>query len=464
MTTAKGGRPRSGEVKWMRCAAPPGRCPCRQVNGDDVHWHARVRLDDGRRPFVPLNPSIPHEDIAAAKASALEVDTAADRIGGTMGAAETAGQWFDRFYDWKEAKGLSTAGEMRRRGKKWVRPGIEAKPMRAVSREDIEAIVRRLDLAIAAFMKHGPGKGRLSPSTAANVWGDLQHAFDEATCSKDPSLRVLAESPCRNVRGPEGGDDRQGQILYSDELLALVRGDAADPDRWPVPLYRRQTYAMALYVKARSSELEALTAADVDLAHRTITIARQADRKSKGRKGTKATKTRRVRTVDIEPAILPLVEHLVKHPQGKGGRLLHMPPPEDRAELLRKDLHRVGVAREALHIERDPLQRAIVFHDLRDTGLTHMAVRGDSPIVIQWAGGHTDFKTTQGYIDRGRVEARRIGEPLPGLPTTLLDPSGGLATVWPQDQTDEPNSEESVAFLRPQRELNPCYRRERPVS
>ncbi len=54
---------------------------------------------------------------------------------------------------------------------------------------------------------------------------------------------------------------------------------------------------------------------------------------------------------------------------------------------------------------RYPLQRAIVFHDLRDTGLAHMAVRGDSPVVIQWAGGHTDFKTTQGYIARGAPAA-----------------------------------------------------------
>lgn len=102
-----------------------------------------------------------------------------------------------------------------------------------------------------------------------------------------------------------------------------------------------------------------------------------------------------------------------------------MPPPEDRAELLRRDLRTVGVNREALHIERDPLRRAIVLHDLRDTGLTHMAVRGDSPIVIQWAGGHTDMKTTSGYIDRGRVEARRIGAPLPPLPPELL-PEGPI--------------------------------------
>jgi hypothetical protein len=60
-----------------------------------------------------------------------------------------------------------------------------------------------------------------------------------------------------------------------------------------------------------------------------------------------------------------------------------MPPLEDRAELLRKDLRTVGIRREALFIDRDPLQRALVFHDLRDTGPKHAAVRDDSPILIE---------------------------------------------------------------------------------
>jgi hypothetical protein len=105
---------------------------------------------------------------------------------------------------------------------------------------------------------------------------------------------------------------------------------------------------------------------------------------------------------------------------------LHLPPPEDRAELLRRDLWTVGARRDALH-NSDELQRAIVLHDLRDTGLTHMAVRGDSPVLIQWAAGHTDMKTTSGYIERGKVEARRIGTPLPPLPEGLAPTPLGSA-------------------------------------
>jgi hypothetical protein len=93
--------------------------------------------------------------------------------------------------------------DMRGRASKWILPGIEDKAITAVTRENIERIVSRLDLAVAAFQKAGPGQGRLSPSTAANVWGDLQHALDEAVRSKNVSLRALTESPARNVRGPD---------------------------------------------------------------------------------------------------------------------------------------------------------------------------------------------------------------------------------------------------------------------
>ncbi len=306
--------------------------------------------------------------------------------------------------------------------------------MGAVDRDDGEALVARLDAAVSAFMRDGPGKGRLSPSTAANVWGDVCHAFDEAVHAKDPSLRVLDRNPLVGVRGPEAGDERTGQVLYSDEVLALL-------DSGAVPLYRRQTYALAIYTACRASELEALKPADVDLDHGTITVSKQADRRSKRRQGTKQTKTKRVRTIDIEVHVGALLELLAAHPQGKGGRLLRMPPPEDRAELLRKDLRKAGVTRASLFVEGDPGQRAVTVHDLRDTCLVHMAVRGDSPIAIQWRGGHTDFKTTQGYLDRGRVESRRIGDPLPPLPPGIVHESS--RTI--QDASKDPLSLGNIA-------------------
>ena len=432
----------------------------RILNNDDgePQWHAKwTRADGTRSEWLPLPGKVALDDEAGARAEAARLAPKVRQASAVNSKVETVRQWFGRLHTMKEGRGLATVKDMRGRAAKWVFPIFGETAIRGVTREDGEALVAKLDAAVAAFLKQGPGKGRLSPSTAANVWGDVQHAFDEAMNAKDASLRVLEANPMVGVRGPDGGDERQGQILYGDELLALLRGEPVGDTICGVPVYRRQTYAMAVYTKARASELEALTAADVDLKHATITIAKQVDASSKGRKDTKQTKTRRVRTVDIEPHLSPLVEALVAHPQGKRGRLLHMPPPEDRAELLRKDLHTVGVTRAALHVEHDPLQRGITFHDLRDTGLTHMAVRGDPPTVIQWTGGHSDFKTTQGYIARGQTERQRIGNPLPPLPS-------GIAPISPGTISHTRKAVKTSAAWRPQRELNPCYRRERPVS
>jgi integrase len=270
-------------------------------------------------------------------------------------------------------------------------------------------------------------------------------------CSKDPTLRVLQGSPCANVRGPETGPDRAGPILYSDEIVALLRGRAIDAGEPDVPLFRRRVWAVAIYSKARRSELAALTAADVDLAHQTIAISKQVDRKKKrvGQevRATKKTKTKRSRTVDIEPNLLPLIDLLVASPEGKGGRLLRVPPSEDYAELLRKDLWTVGARDARLHTE-DATRTKMTGHCLRDTGLTHMAVRGDSPIVIQWCGGHTDFKMTQGYLDRGKNDARRIGLPLPPLPFEVLGgPPTGFGSGFGSAEPSHPKLPETLGYF-----------------
>jgi integrase len=439
MTTRQGGRPATGSIRWRLNQKHVD--PATGAIVPTWMWFGRVELADGSRPFVPLDPNIPAHDEERARACAITTrQWFRANPQGDATIRETIAEWFGRFHAHKERLGLSTVAEMRGRYRKWVHPEIGAKAPRAVTREDLEKVVRRLDKAVATWTRAGGKRGQgISPSTAANIWGDLVHAFDEAVRSKDPGLRVLTANPCAEVRGPDAGDDRTGQILYSDELLALLRGVPTDAGADPVPLYRRQAYALAVYTKGRAGELEAIAVADVDLAHCSINVDKQTDRKSKGRLETKRTKTKKKRTIDIEPNVLPLVEALTKRPAGKRGRLLHMPPPEDRAELLRKDLLTVGVRRKSLH-ESDELERAITFHDLRDTGLTHMAVRGDHPLVIQWTAGHTDRDTTDGYLERARVERQRIGDPLPPLPPDLLpDVPDGLDPGWDQSELDAPN-------------------------
>lgn len=102
------------------------------------------------------------------------------------------------------------------------------------------------------------------------------------------------------------------------------------------------------------------------------------------------------------------------------GRLLHLPPDEDRAQLLRQDLRAAGVKREALFVDGDSGRLPIWFHRLRDTCLTWMAVRGDDIHAIKERGRHTTYNTTEKYIGAAVSLRRGFGQPFPPLPSKVL--------------------------------------------
>lgn len=315
------------------------------------------------------------------------------------GSRETVEKWYGRLHDVKEAKGLSSVGDMRARVKNWIGPEIGKLPMAEVTSDQLRSLVTALDQAVT--------DEEIGWKTALNIWGEVTAGFDEAMSSKEKSLRVRTDNPTVGVRGPDRGVERAKPILFPSEAFSLL--SCRD-----VPLYWRRMYAVALYTGARSNELAALTAADVDLEHERISIVKQADHYAKNE--DRPTKTRRMRTIEIEPNLMPLIRWLVD--EAGEGRLLRMPPDEDRAEYLRRDLARAKCTRPEL-IADDKLRAPINFHNLRDTCLTWMAVRGDEPLRIQWRAGHTAFKMTEKYIAQARHLAKGFGTPFPPLPTDL---------------------------------------------
>ena len=62
------------------------------------------------------------------------------------------------------------------------------------------------------------------------------------------------------------------------------------------------------------------------------------------------------------------------------------------------------------------------FHDLRHTSITNAAAAGTAPAALMARAGHSDFKTTQGYIDLAgetfREEADRLERRLWGASGT----------------------------------------------
>ena len=61
----------------------------------------------------------------------------------------------------------------------------------------------------------------------------------------------------------------------------------------------------------------------------------------------------------------------------------------------------------------------MTFHDLRATGVTWCAVRGDDPLKIMQRAGHADFETTKVYLREAENLAQGFGVPFSPLPEEL---------------------------------------------
>ncbi len=106
-----------------------------------------------------------------------------------------------------------------------------------------------------------------------------------------------------------------------------------------------------------------------------------------------------------------------------------MPDHEDRAILLRQHLQIANVSRLEL-LTSDAHRRHLTFHDLRATGITWCAVRGDDPLRIKRRAGHKSFSTTERYIREGENLREGFGMPFPELPEELA----GISVRGPPDR------------------------------
>ncbi len=97
-----------------------------------------------------------------------------------------------------------------------------------------------------------------------------------------------------------------------------------------------------------------------------------------------------------------------------------MPPACDLSARLRQYLKWSGVDRAELHAN-DKTRKQITFHDLRATGLTWMAIRGDEPIKIMRRAGHEDIATTMGYVREAENLVHTVGpsDVFPPLPAPV---------------------------------------------
>src|SRR5690606_17339349 len=118
-----------------------------------------------------------------------------------------------------------------------------------------------------------------------------------------------------------------------------------------VPIEWRELHALAAFTYLRPGELRELRWMDVDLEHGTINVTRAWDSRE-GR--VKPPKSRNgVRTVPIEPSLLPLLRRLHRKANVEAlvAPLLANTPEDDVAELTRAHLRAAGLTRPALFVD-----------------------------------------------------------------------------------------------------------------
>jgi integrase len=309
--------------------------------------------------------------------------------------------WLQAWTQNRRGRGLSTADETRRVFELHIRPVIGSH-VRVWTRDDFRRLSRTLDERVQG--KH------MSWKSARNVWVVATKIAADAAGSKLDELRVRDDNPAVGVQGPDRGPRKAKQFLFPSEFVQF----AVCPD---VPLAARRAVAVAIYTYLRDGELRALRwdGGDLDLDHGVLSVTRSV------RHGAvKATKSGQTRRFGVEAALLPLLRAMRQEAQHNGPVLRLR--EDHMARLVRQWLYAAGVRRPELH-EGSPTRKPLTWHDLRATGVTWMAVRGDDPLKIKQRCGHATFSTTELYIREAEAVRDGFGEVFPPLPEALISGS-----------------------------------------
>jgi integrase len=385
----KPGRPRTGTIVKTR----------------DGRLQAIISLPGGGRKRLPAFPRGTSEAMAREKAAFYTEQ--AFELGIGRPAAKTdeladtdtpMARWLKAWVADRDARGHSSTRENLSHYRLHIEPSIGPGHVQDWTKDTLRKLSADLDAKVQA--------GDMAWKMAGNVWGTAIKMVDDAAASKLDTIKCRDDNPATGVRGPYRGNEIGKQFLYPSEFLQFVTCQE-------VPLEWRRLVAVAAYTYMRDGELRVLRSSAVDPQHMVIKVTEAADRLGGA---AKATKSKRARPVPIELTLLPLLEAILAG--SAGGRLLSLPTHMSRT--FRRWLVVAGVSRRELHHE-SPTTRPIRFHDLRATGITWMAVRGDDPLRIMQRAGHENFETTQAYLRLADALRVGFGDVFPALPPELFE-------------------------------------------
>jgi integrase len=279
---------------------------------------------------------------------------------------------------------------------KWITPLWKGRDIHTIKRDDVyRAIFETVD-------------PRLKPASRKCVLKFtkrlFQIALEEGLIERNPCLGI-------RVRVPEV----EQKVLTTAEANLLLQ----EARRHGQPFY--DIWATALMTGMRSGELFALRWTDIDFDARIISVTRQWTSKN----GFGPTKSRKTRVVPISDGLLQFLKEL-KLKRGDAEFVLpHLDEWKngEQARVIASFCQAIGIT-------------PVKFHDLRATFITNLLAQGESLARVMSIVGHTELRTTNGYLRRAGVDVKggtdKLGYSLPsGSPAQVIGLRRDRAALQP---------------------------------
>ncbi len=260
---------------------------------------------------------------------------------------------------------------------KWVTPNWSAREIKSITRDDVYTVV---------YEKFDP---TYTPNARKTLLKQIkrifQMALEEGIVDRNPALGITVSVP-----------EVEQQVLTNEEVKTFLQA-AKDTSHRFYPIW-----VMALETGMRSGELFALNWADVDLDAKLISVSKQWTSKD----GFGPTKTRRSRIVPVSDELAHFLKELKLRSQTEN-MLPRLPEWEngEQAQVTREFCVSIGIT-------------SVKFHDLRATFITNLLARGVPLAVVMAIVGHSQLKTTNGYLRKAGVEVKgwtnKLGYGVPG--------------------------------------------------
>lgn len=425
-----------------------------QVRFNPTHgcYETRVRYQDGKRLWILMPKGLTRLQAEARSRSWAKTAKASPSPPPRARAVaqpgiETVDDYFERWSADRKRRGLVTVYDDICRYHAHVSPVIGQMAMARITSDQIEDVKDALNAKASAghYTNAKLRRHRFSFKSAQNVWMVVKSMFRDASSKGEiRAFRVRKDNPVNDLPNTTAPTRKAKQFLYPSELLAVVSLPA-------IKIHWRRAYAISTYAYVRAGELEALTWGDVDVEHRTISVNKGVQ--SDGTIGP--PKNGEARTVPIEETLAPLLTVMrseattaVRERLGDKAKpqavqaavgvepVIFMPQRNSRADILKADLARAGITRADL-FARDATRTPMTFHDLRATGITWCAIRGDQPFELQANAGHKSVTTTEKYIRKAIGLRRGFGEVFPALPTSILQSVRASVRALPSEESEK---------------------------